>query len=113
MKIWRPKDRGNWWIGFFISLIIIPFFVILVGVGFMEQFHAPSMYLFAEATAPLSACYLVLVSRLKPLVKIIIVPILFLAITVAYAPRSTCGSDEEQPVNINGLNERSVSECNA
>jgi len=93
MTLWRPKNRTEWWLAFVASLTAIPFMLNIAGIGISQALDFPAIYLFGLVVGPIYSCYLLAVTRLPTVSKVIVIPLLFAAIGFTYLPRSTCGDE--------------------
>lgn len=111
MSLWQPKNRAEWWFAFAGALLVLAPAVSLGGVGIAQSLNAAHLSWLGPLAAPVPAAYLVLVSRLRWLWKLLLLPALAAVVAFACVPRSSCGDEDQMPnpqltqhVEVHGCN---------
>ena len=113
MKLWRPKNRFEWWSALIGALLVLAPAISFGGLAIVEslQISRPAWFLFGPIAATIPAIYLALVTRLPLFWKVLLAALLAASIAVIYQPRSSCGRDDN-PVNPTRTSHAKIEDCN-
>lgn len=116
MTLWRPRTRTAWWVAFTASSILVPVLIALTSlIAGQLMGNVLVFYIVSLLLAPIAGCYLLVVTRLPFLAKVILIPVFFVTFVYMYAPRSRCGDESiSVPTPMNGKADTSANlNCNA
>ena len=97
MKLWRPKDRTEWWFAFAGAVLVLAPITSLLSLASAQVLNAEHLIWVGRIAVAIPAAYLILISHLGPAWKAVLLPVVSAIVIATNIPRSSCG-DEDPPV---------------